>query len=66
MMHSLEFKITEVKQFGEISLFENKSVTALAVITKSKSIFNFANTFIYKLKKLFNYNKLRNGKDELF
>lgn len=63
MMNALEIKAEEVKRYGEISLFEEKANTALAVIPKAKFIFNFANTFMYKLKRLFNYNKLKNNKD---
>lgn len=65
IMNDLEKKSEEVKQFGEISLFDGNSTTALIVVPKAKSIYNFVNTFIYKLKRLFNYNKLKSNKDEL-
>jgi len=57
MMNKLETKKEEVEKFGEISLFEDEVSTALAIIPKTKYAFKFANTFIYKLKKLFRANK---------
>jgi len=56
MMNKLETKKEEIEKFGELSLFENEISTALAIVPKTKYAFNFAHTFIYKLKKLFKAN----------
>lgn len=56
MMNKLENKKEEIERFGELSLFENEISTALAIVPKTRYAFNFAHTFIYKLKKLFKAN----------
>lgn len=55
-MNALENKKEEILKYGEISLFKQEC-TALTVVGQTKESFQFARTFIRKLKKLFRLNR---------